>query len=68
MGLGALYMGQYIYKVRNILEYLTKAHMPSVFLNRGCNLEKISKNTKEEEVNLEHYKAIVARFLLIMSY
>lgn len=61
-------MGQYIYEVRNILEYLTKARMPSVFLNRECNLEKISKNTKEKEVTLEHYKANVARFLLMMSY
>lgn len=68
MGLGGLFMGQYIYKVRKILEYLTKARMPSVFLNRGCNLEKISKRTKEEEVNLEHCKANVARFLWIMSY
>ena len=68
MGFGGLFMGQYIYKVRNILEYLTKASMPSVFLNRGCNLEKISQRTKEEEVNLEHYKSNVAIFLLIMSY
>lgn len=42
--------------------------MSRLLLNRGYNLEEISKRKLEEEVNFKHGKSNVATFFLIVSY